>query len=283
MDRDRCHHLQPRSSLPSSLIRYLYSGPQHICSQSRATTEAIHLCSLDSAPLHLDFPPGVPSFDDQGRYHQGLRPPDHPQYFDRGPPTILSTPLHALGPATAHVSPQHNHNPDFISHATHTPTSPPPQYNLPPRTNHCELFQLRDTRKEDEVNQPSLLHPPPCNNELSRHPSRSIYVDLHLPEACRESGTSFECDLLGLDRLAIQRGQRGERDRKIDAGSHRSDPLFNNVGVADGKGPLRGKKRRAEFVEMKEWRSSRKIARACTFCRGKSYAMINVLMLLCPF
>jgi hypothetical protein len=282
MDRDRRHYQQPGSSLPSSLLHHLYSGPQqHIFSQSRTTTEAIHH-SRDIGPLHLVFPPGGPSFYDQDCYRQGLPGlPDRPRYFDRGPPNILTTPLHALDAVTAHVSPPHYRNSDFISY---TPASPPPQYKLPPLTNHCESFQLRDSWKEGEVNQPSLSHPAPCNDERSRHPGQgpspghSIYVDLHSPEAC--SG-SDECDLLGPDRLAIQeRGQTGEGDKRIDAGSHLSDPLFNDVGIADGKEPLRGKKRLAEFVEMKEQRGSRKIAGACSYCRGKSDAMNNVPMLL---
>lgn len=197
---DRGHHRQQRqSSLPSSLIPHLFSGPQQPrYSQTRTTLQSEDLLST-SYPHDRD--PSSQSFAHHHRPFPPLdvSPPDaRDRHSDRRPPDPPSTPLHrVLGPPSSQQYGSPIYSDPIFHSATHSPMSPsrPHSYSLPPLANagNRQVFQQLDSWREGEAGPSSLLRPVSHDeSSLLRHRRGSNHPLRVDPRSSRRGSPAFE-------------------------------------------------------------------------------------------
>lgn len=214
MDRtDREHRHQPhlQSSLPSSLIPHLYSGPQQPrYSQTRTTLQKedcppphdrLRSCRL--SPLHPAVsPPAPPSFDQ----HRRQLPPFYlttsdarDRHLDRSLPDPASTPMHRALDTTAPSSfPQRYGSPIYSDPRTARPSVAPSRghsSHLPSFTGHRVGSKPQPIWREGEAGPSSHLLPASHDESVANHRLGSrqlLRVDLRSSESYRRTSPGAE-------------------------------------------------------------------------------------------
>ena len=211
MDRtDREHRHQPhlQSSLPSSLIPHLYSGPQQPrYSQTRTTLQKddclphdrLRSCRL--SPLHPVSPSAPPSFDQ----HRRQLPPLYlttsdarDRHLDKSLPDPASTPMHRALDTTPPSSFPQRYSPIYSDPRTARPSMASNRgysSNLPLFTGHRAGSKSQTNWRQGEAGPSSHLLPASHDESLSNHRLGSrklLRVDLRSSESYRRTSPGTE-------------------------------------------------------------------------------------------
>ncbi len=213
MDRhDKKHHPPPRqSSLPSSLIPHLYSGPQQArYSQTRTTLRPEGLPHHDwsersTSTQHSSIHPGPSSPLLLGQHRRHFPPFEfspletRDRHSERRLPELSSTPLHrASDPRSSfpqrHGSPIYS-DPVFYSSSRPSMSSRNFGHTLPPLSTQREISLSQTHWREGEAGPSSLLRPVSQEDSPSRHRrglSHPMHVDQRPFDSNRRGSSGYE-------------------------------------------------------------------------------------------
>ena len=233
MDR-RDRELPRQSSLPSSLIPHLYSGPQQPReSSTRTTLEDDVVPQSRSVPFHLNpvpqrYPLRAPLSSAPLSDHRRLS--DSYERLDIGDsqpsssrlPQVSSTSMHRALPPPSASSPTRFTRPiysDPVFHSSSRPamSSRAQSYTLPPLPSPREFMIQRTSWREGEPGPSSLMQPATRSQEVGRHRRDSGFTSRASPRL-----DEYSRGHIGYEREASStepRRRERERDEHSNSGS----------------------------------------------------------------